>query len=83
MKITLKLYAALAAYLPSGSKKHTVELKVDEDATPERILEDMKIPLERTHLVLVNGIFVDVTQRKQAILKEGDILAVWPPVAGG
>ncbi|MGR9073753.1 MAG: MoaD/ThiS family protein [Gammaproteobacteria bacterium] len=83
MKITVKLYAALAAYIPSGSKKHAVELEVDEDATPERIIADLKIPQNSAHLVLLNGVFVDIEQRRQAVLKEGDSLAIWPPVAGG
>ncbi len=35
------------------------------------------------HLVLLNGVYLTPEQREQATFKEGDTLAVWPPVAGG
>ena len=34
-------------------------------------------------LVLVNGVFIPPSERDVYKLKEGDSLAVWPPVAGG
>ena len=35
------------------------------------------------HLVLVNGVYVPPEQRAERVLKDGDVLAIWPPIAGG
>jgi len=40
-------------------------------------------PRELAHLVLLNGIYVAPEQRNLVSIKEGDVLAIWPPVAGG
>ena len=41
------------------------------------------VPAKRVHLVLVNGYHVPPSAYGGTILKEGDIVAMWPPVAGG
>jgi len=38
--------------------------------------------LELAHIVLVNGKFV-CDDRDKHLLKEDDVLSIWPPVAGG
>jgi sulfur carrier protein ThiS len=35
------------------------------------------------HLVLVNGSYVAAELRATRTLAEGDVLAIWPPIAGG
>jgi sulfur carrier protein ThiS len=35
------------------------------------------------HLVLINGHYVPPEQRASRVLNEGDVLAIWPPIAGG
>ena len=35
------------------------------------------------HLVLVNGVYVPPAERATRTLEEGDVLAIWPPIAGG
>jgi molybdopterin converting factor small subunit len=34
-------------------------------------------------LVLVNGKYIAPEARGTTLLQEGDVLAIWPPVAGG
>ena len=34
-------------------------------------------------LVLINGVFVAPQERNKPLLRDGDTLAIWPPVAGG
>jgi molybdopterin converting factor small subunit len=36
-----------------------------------------------SHLVLLNGVYLSLTEREKALFKDGDTLSVWPPVAGG
>ncbi len=84
MQITLKLYATLSDLLPSGAVKNAATITVDEDVSLNRIIDQYKVPRELAHLVLVNGHFVCDTDRDQTgALVEGDVLAIWPPVAGG
>ena len=33
--------------------------------------------------VLINGVFVPPEQRGARVLVDGDVLAIWPPIAGG
>ena len=83
MQITLKLYASLSEYLPEDSKKHKIVLDIPDNETVYDVIERYHVPRERAHLVLLNGVYLTSEQREQAIFKEDDTLAVWPPVAGG
>ena len=84
MQITLKLYATLSDLLPSGAVKNASPISVDEGVTLNQIIDQYKVPRKLAHLVLVNGHFVCDTDRDQSgALVEGDVLAIWPPVAGG
>lgn len=83
MKVTLKLYATLADYLPPGSQENRIEIDVPEDETIAAILRQYRLPPQLTHLVLVNGLFIPRDARPQRTLQAGDHLAVWPPIAGG
>ena len=83
MQITLKLYATLSEYLPEDSIKHRTVLEIPDEETAYGVIERYHVPRERAHLVLLNGVYLTPEQREQATFKEGDTLAVWPPVAGG
>ena len=83
MKITFKLFASLGEKLPPAAQNHAVELEVPKATTPEKIIDQFAIAHDRAHLVLVNGVFIEPGKRNQMVLKEGDTLAIWPPVAGG
>lgn len=83
MRITLKLYAGLGDYLPAGARDHSLAMEVREDASPHSVLDLQHVPRERAHLLLLNGIYLGPTERDTQRLREGDVLAAWPPVAGG
>jgi len=83
MHLTVKLYATLSDYLPAGSKHNRVELDVAEAATVGAVLAPFALPEKLTHLVLVNGVFIPPGERGSKVLGEGDVVAVWPPIAGG
>jgi sulfur carrier protein ThiS len=83
MKITFKLYASLGDYLPAGTRFNRVELDVPPDATILQIIEPYGMPPRLVHLVLVNGVYVAPELRGERTLVEGDVLAIWPPIAGG
>ncbi len=83
MKITLKLYATLSDLLPPGAFQNAAEVEVPEGVSLNWIIDKYQVPRELAHLVLVNGSFHCDSDRDDIVLKEGDILAIWPPVAGG
>jgi sulfur carrier protein ThiS len=84
MKITFKLYAGLTDYLPPQDRtSNRVELDLPEATPIERVIEPFGLPQKMVHLVLVNGVYVAPEQRMSHVLKDGDVLAIWPPIAGG
>ena len=83
MEITLKLYAGLTQYLPEGSEHHSTKLEISGNESVFSILEKFQVPRESAHLVLLNGVYLEPGEREKSIFKDGDTLAVWPPVAGG
>lgn len=84
MQITFKLYASLGDYLPADKRQGNVmALTVPEGSTIAQIVEPFNLPMKLVHLVLVNGTFVPPEERASRQLVEGDVLAIWPPIAGG
>lgn len=84
MKITLKLFASLTDYLPDSAKyTNFVELDVAPESTIAQVVEQQQLPEKWVHLVLLNGHYVAPDQRSAQALNEGDVLAIWPPIAGG
>ena len=84
MNITLKLFASLTDYLPPASKyTNIVELDIAAETTISQLVELYRLPDKQVHLVLVNGTYVAPDQRASRTLTEGDVLAIWPPIAGG
>jgi len=84
MQITFKLYATLGDLLPNNAVRNAAAIEISADASLNSIIDKYHVPRELAHLVLINGVFVCDTDRDQpGALKEGDVLAIWPPVAGG
>ncbi len=83
MRITLKLFATLGQYLPSEARSNAVEVDVPDGATAHEVLDRFSVPLDKVHLVLLNGVYLDARARDERRIRSNDALAVWPPVAGG
>ena len=84
MHITFKLFATLTDYLPADARRsNLVALNVADDATIAQIIAPFGMPDKLVHLVLVNGTFIPPEDRASKTLVEGDVLAIWPPIAGG
>jgi sulfur-carrier protein len=83
MKVTLKLFASLSEFLPAGSTNHQTNVDVEYDTTPHQLIDRYRVPRKMAHLVVLNGVYLHPKERDQPVMKEGDALAIWPPVAGG
>ena len=77
MTIQLKFFAGLRNYLPAGQSPYPAE--VAEAATVGDVLAQFGVPEDKPRILLVNGRHADVRQ----VLQEGDLVSVFPPVAGG
>jgi sulfur carrier protein ThiS len=84
MKITFKLFASLTEYLPQQHRTaNQVSLEVAAGATILQIIEPFGLPEKMVHLVLINGKYIAPEDRATVALQPDDVLAIWPPIAGG
>lgn len=79
MKVEVHLTATLRAYLPAGTAGDNVVLHVPDGATVDQVIHSLRIPRELERLTVVNGRDAVPDQP----LSEGDVLSVFPPLAGG
>jgi sulfur carrier protein ThiS len=84
IRVTLKLYATLGKYLLAEKQRsNQVELDVPASAVMTDLIAPFSVPPPACFLVLVNGVFLPPSQRSKATFVDGDVVAIWPPVAGG
>lgn len=84
MQITFKLFATLTDYLPAEVRtRNQMAMDVAEGSTVQQVVDRFNLPPKLVHLALVNGHYIAHEKRASHALVEGDVLAVWPPIAGG
>jgi molybdopterin converting factor small subunit len=79
MKIELRLYASLGRYLPEKKEGNSCLVEIDPGTTIQDLFRRFHIPPEEPKIIFLNGIH---TQGRE-VLKEGDRVGAFPPVAGG
>lgn len=84
MQITFKLFATLGDYLPAAKRDgNQMALPVAPGASILQIIEPFGLPTKLVHLVLLNGHYIAPELRGSTTVADGDVLAIWPPIAGG
>jgi molybdopterin converting factor small subunit len=79
VKVAVHLTATLRAYLPPGTRGDSVVLDLPDGATVDQVVHSLRIPPSMERLTVVNGL--DATPDQP--LADGDVLSVFPPLAGG
>lgn len=79
MRITVKLYASLSSLIPQNASADGAIIDVKDGTKVNELLEELRIPKDSIKIVFLNG----VQSKGDEVLKEGDRLAVFPPIAGG
>jgi molybdopterin converting factor small subunit len=79
MKVEVRLFAALASYLPGESDDSAVTVELPEGETVASAIRRLGIPDTMPLITLVNGRDAAPDQP----LRDGDVLSVFPPLAGG
>jgi molybdopterin synthase sulfur carrier subunit len=73
--VQLKLFASLTPFSP----KEADSVPITPDISVKELLLQFDVPLEKVHLIFVNG----VRKTVDTPLNAGDRVGVFPPVAGG
>lgn len=79
MKVAVRLFATLQAYLPGEAGGDSATLDLPEGSTVADAMRSLGIPADLEGLTVVNGRDAPPDQ----VLTDGDVLSVFPPLAGG
>ncbi len=79
MKIEIRLYATFRDFLPPGSNTFSMTKSLDGEKTIADVVKDLGLPDDVPKIVIVNGAHAEFDY----LLKDGDVLSVFPPLAGG
>ena len=83
MKITVKLFAMLRDKLPPESDGYAFEMEVEAGTVPQDIIDHLEISEQMAHLVMIDGVHQLRSEHRTRVLKPGETVAIFPPVAGG
>jgi sulfur-carrier protein len=79
MEIEVRLFATFRDYLPQGSDTFSCKKSMPTEAIVRKIAEDLKLPDDFPKIFIVNGNVVT----GDYVLRDGDVVSIFPPVAGG
>jgi molybdopterin converting factor small subunit len=76
------LFGEFRDYLPDGAVGGRAQVELPDGATVFRLVEQLGLPFEVEEGVLVAAVNDEVADL-QATLREGDVISMFPPLAGG
>ena len=79
MRVQVRLFATLAVFLPPHGRDGVAEFEIPDGGTVADVTDRLGIPPDLARVVLVNGRDIG----SQAPLNGGDIVTIFPPLAGG
>lgn len=79
MNLSLKLFATLRRHLPEGSVGNRCQVEVSKGTRVSDLLARFGVPEQESLVILVNGRDAPA----DCVLHEGDVVAVFPAMAGG
>ncbi|MBI9045863.1 MAG: MoaD/ThiS family protein [Anaerolineaceae bacterium] len=79
MKITLKFLANYRQYLPPEAIGGQYDMEIETGLHALEIVAQFGVPTDENSVILVNG----RTPKQEDILQDGDIVFVFPAMAGG
>jgi len=79
VKIEVRLFATLAAYLPDEGDGRSATLELTLASTVTDVVRSLQIPDDMPFIAMINGRDAALDQP----LADGDVLSLFPPLAGG
>jgi len=84
VNIDLGMFMDFTKYLPSEASNGKVTISLENGSTLKDLLNILGIPINEPKLVVINGVSQGVSDKVNTReLKEGDVIAFFPPVGGG
>ena len=84
MIITVRLFAMLRDLVPKDSPDgYSFPMEVTLDTSPQNIVDKLNIPPVMAHLLMINGRHLLPEERINHRFQEGEVLSIFPPIAGG
>lgn len=79
MEIEVRLFATFRDYLPQDSASFSFKKSLDKEIVVSKIAEEISLPPDIPKIFIVNGNVVT----GEYVLHDGDVVSIFPPVAGG
>jgi molybdopterin converting factor small subunit len=79
INIEVQLYYDLVKYVPAGTKEKKFFVSLGDGTTIKNLLNKLELPEGITKVIVVNGL----SSNNERKLREGDVVAIFPPLAGG
>lgn len=73
--VQLKLFASLTPLSPENAD----QVPIEPGISVKELLERLEVPIAKAHLIFING----VKRSLDTLLKGGERVGIFPPVAGG
>ena len=84
MQIEVRMFMEYRTYLPSDASEGKATVTVDDGTTVDGLLKKLGVPLEEPKILVINGVSQGAcATANNQLLKEGDVVAIFPPVGGG
>ena len=82
MTVQVRLFGEFREHLPEGSVGGRAKVELPEGATVFTLVEQLGLPYEAEEGVLVAAVNDEVADLR-APLADGDVVSMFPPLAGG
>jgi len=84
MEIELKLFMMFKKYGPPDQVDGRSRMQIQPETRFVDVLHTISMPVEEDKIIVINGISHKQCDAVNELeIKEGDIVAIFPPIAGG
>lgn len=83
MKVTVRMSGLLAGYLSGSDRRDGVAVQLLDGTTVGGLMARIGLPDDEKYLVIVNDSAVPKERRASEVLRDGDRVAIVPPLKGG
>jgi molybdopterin converting factor small subunit len=79
MKAEIRLFANFRDFLPPGSGPLSFTTTFEGHKTVDDIVKELKLPDDIPRIIIVNGLHAEADY----VVQDGDVVSLFPPLAGG
>lgn len=79
MEIEIRLFATFRNYLPEGTNGFAFKKTLEKETTVGEAIKELNLPEDTPKIILIKGNHA----KEDYILHDGDVVSIFPPIAGG